>query len=153
MFKLGKQYFNEKWANLIGYTLEEISPVSIETWMKFAHPDDLEESGILLNKHFMSEIDYYYFESRIKHKNLGWIWVLDRGKVVSWTEDGKPEWMCGTHQDISKRKELEEKLTSSERRLSAFSNVIGEAVFFQTRVSVLRQMKVQLKCLVILMMK
>jgi len=68
MFKLGKQYFNEKWANLIGYTLEEISPVSIETWMKFAHPDDLEESGILLNKHFMSEIDYYYFESRIKHK-------------------------------------------------------------------------------------
>ena len=129
----GETIFNEKWANLIGYTLEEISPVSIETWMKFAHPDDLEESGILLNKHFMSEIDYYYFESRIKHKNLGWIWVLDRGKVVSWTEDGKPEWMCGTHQDISKRKELEEKLTSSERRLSAFSNVIGEAVFFSDK--------------------
>ena len=129
----GETIFNEKWANIIGYTLEEISPVSIETWMKFAHPDDLEESGILLNKHFMSELDYYHFESRIKHKNLGWIWVLDRGKVVSWTEDGKPEWMYGTHQDISKRKELDEKLTSSERRLSTFSSVIGEAVFFSDK--------------------
>lgn len=36
----GEAVFNERWANIIGYTLEEISPVSIDTWTKYTHPDD-----------------------------------------------------------------------------------------------------------------
>ena len=30
----GKTIFNERWANIFGYTLEELSPLNIETWMK-----------------------------------------------------------------------------------------------------------------------
>ena len=71
----GETSFNERWAEMIGYTLEEISPVSIETWMNFAHPDDLKASGELLEKHFRGELDYYEFESRMKHKNGSWGWV------------------------------------------------------------------------------
>ncbi len=106
----GETIFNERWANIIGYTLEEISPVSIDTWMKFAHPDDLKASGELLEKNFIKELDYYEFESRMQHKNGNWVWVLDRGKVMSWTDEGKPLLMCGTHQDITDRKESEEKI-------------------------------------------
>ena len=40
----GETSFNERWADIIGYTLEELSPVSIETWMKYCHPDDLKIS-------------------------------------------------------------------------------------------------------------
>ena len=123
----GDVIFNEKWANIIGYTLEEISPVSINIWINYAHPEDIEESNILLNKHFKGELDYYHFESRVKHKNGNWIWVLDRGKVVSWTKDGEPEWMYGTHQDITDRKQAEielvkakEKAEESDRLKSAF---------------------------------
>lgn len=57
----------------MGYTLEELSPVSIETWLKYAHPDDLKESEVLLQKHFKGESDFYRFESRMKHKNGTWI--------------------------------------------------------------------------------
>jgi PAS domain-containing protein len=46
----GETKFNERWANIIGYTLEELSPVSIETWIKYAHPDDLKESDRLLKE-------------------------------------------------------------------------------------------------------
>ena len=46
----GKAVFNERWANIIGYTLEELSPVSIDTWMNYAHPDDLSESDRLLKE-------------------------------------------------------------------------------------------------------
>jgi PAS domain S-box-containing protein len=99
----GETVFNEQWANIIGYSLDELTPVSIETWMKFAHPDDLQKSGELLEKHFRGELDYYELESRMKHKDGRWIWVLDRGKVASWSEDGKPLWMYGTHQDITER--------------------------------------------------
>jgi PAS domain S-box-containing protein len=106
----GETVFNDRWAEIIGYTLDEISPVSIETWMKFAHPDDLMTSDELLEKHFHGELDYYEFESRMKHKDGNWIWVLDRGKVTSWTEEGKPLMMMGTHQDITERKQLEERI-------------------------------------------
>jgi len=106
----GETVFNEHWAEIIGYSLDEISPVSIETWMKFAHPDDLQKSNELLEKHFRGELDYYECESRMKHNNGQWVWVLDRGKVASWTDDGKPLWMFGTHQDITERKQAEEQL-------------------------------------------
>jgi len=106
----GETIFSEKWANIIGYTLKEISPVSIDTWIIFAHPDDLEKSNELLEKHFNGELDYYHFESRMKHKDGSWIWVLDRGKVISWTEEGKPLWTFGTHQEITDQKLQEEKI-------------------------------------------
>jgi PAS domain S-box-containing protein len=100
----GETVFNERWAEILGYTLEELLPVSIETWLKLAHPDDLKISGELLEKHFKGELDYYSFESRMKHKTGDWVWVLDRGKVHTWDMDGKPLIMSGTHQDITDRK-------------------------------------------------
>src|SRR6056297_160622 len=101
----GETIFNEKWAEIVGYSLEEISPTTIGTWMQFAHPDDLQKSQRLLEEHFQGKTDYYECETRMKHKNGNWIWVLDRGKVMSWTEDNKPLLMLGTHQDITDRKQ------------------------------------------------
>jgi len=104
----GEVVFNERWANIIGYTLEEISPTSIDTWTKFAHPDDLEVSGELLERHFGGELDYYECEARMRHKDGSWIWVLDRGRVATWTADGKPFLMSGTHKEISEQKRVEQ---------------------------------------------
>lgn len=103
----GETRFNERWTELIGYTLKELAPISIATWMKYAHPYDQAVSGAALEKHFAGEIDHYECESRMLHKDGHWIWVLDRGKLVSRTPDGRPEWMAGTHTDITVRKVLE----------------------------------------------
>ncbi len=106
----GETVFNERWANIVGYSLSEISPTTIDTWMEFAHSDDLAESGELLEEHFSGELEYYECEARMKHRNGDWIWVLDRGKVSTWTEDGKPLLMSGTHKDITEQKRSEEKI-------------------------------------------
>lgn len=106
----GEVKFNEKWASIIGYSLEELSPLSINTWQKHAHPDDLQQSNELLEKHFSGELPYYDYEARMKHKDGHWVWVHDRGRVSTWTHDGKPLLMFGTHQDISQRKANEEKI-------------------------------------------
>lgn len=106
----GETIFNEKWAQIIGYTLQELEPISIETWLNHTHPGDLEKSNHLLQKHFKGELDYYHCEARMKHKDGHYIWVLDRGKVMSWTEEGKPLWMYGTHSDITEQKRIEEEL-------------------------------------------
>ncbi len=120
----GEIVINERWAEIIGQTLEEISgvempsPISIKTWMAYSHPDDLKNCNELLEKHFSGELDYYECESRMKHKNGEWIWVLDRGKAMSWTDDGRPLIVMGTHQDITERKRAEEALRESEEKFS-----------------------------------
>lgn len=106
----GAVVFNERWAEIVGYTLAELEPVSIEAWTKLAHPDDLKRSAELLQQHFDGEMPFYEAEVRMRHKRGDWVWVLDRGKVSTWTEDGKPLLMFGTHQDITARKMAEEEL-------------------------------------------
>lgn len=125
----GETIFNNRWAEIIGYSLDEISPVSIETWVNFSHPDDLLKSGKLLDRHFCKELDYYECESRMKHKNGQWVWVLDRGKVTSWDEEGKPLLMQGTHQDITERKQVEMELEKVTERLALATEAGGVGVW------------------------
>lgn len=108
--------FNYKWAEILGLTLEEISPTTINTWANLVHPDDLQKSYELLNKHFNKEIDYYDCEIRMKHKNGSWVWIKDRGKVISWDEYNKPILMMGTHTDITKEKELIQEIEIAKNR-------------------------------------
>ena len=104
----GETAFNETWAQIVGYTLPELAPISIKTWESFAHPDDLKQSDELLERHFAGELPYYDYECRMKHKDGHWVWVHDRGRVVTRTNDGKPLLMFGTHSDITARKLAEE---------------------------------------------
>lgn len=122
----GETVFNERWADIIGYTLDELAPVSIETWMQYAHPDDLAASNELLQQHFRGEKPYYEHESRMKHKDGRWVWVLDRGSVASRDADGKPLMMYGTHQDITERKQAEEDLRVQKEKAEEASRAKSE---------------------------
>lgn len=113
----GETIFNERWAEIVGYTLEELSPVSIHTWLDLCHPDDLALSNGLLEAHFSGRADYYDCECRMRHKEGHWVWVHDRGKIISRDSDGKPEWMYGTHTDVTNRRKAEESLRISEASL------------------------------------
>jgi PAS domain S-box-containing protein len=104
----GETIFNERWADICGYQLEELAPVDIQTWLSLAHPDDLPESTRLLNEHFAGRSPEYNFRCRMKHKNGAWVWVHDRGQVLEWTAAGEPRMMFGTHADVTQEmKDLE----------------------------------------------
>lgn len=124
----GETRFNARWAQIVGHTLDELAPISIQTWMSLTHPDDLKASGALLEAHFRGESRAYICEARMRHKSGHWVWVLDRGRVMTWTPDGKPEWMFGTHVDITERKESELRLRENEALLSTTLHSIGDAV-------------------------
>jgi|GEM_PF-1937830 len=106
----GETVFNERWAEIVGYSLSELEPVSIATWERLVHPDDLAESRRLLQLHFEGKSDFYECESRMRRRDGTWAWVLDRGRVVEWDSEGAPLRMSGTHTDISQFKELQERL-------------------------------------------
>lgn len=113
----GETVFNERWAEIVGYTLAELAPASIQTWMDLCHPDDLEQSNTALDQHFSGKADFYNCECRMRHKNGHWVWVLDRGKVLEWTADREPLRMAGTHVDVSDRKQVEEELQRANEML------------------------------------
>jgi len=108
--KTGEILHNERWAEMLGYTLEELSPITNDTWKKLVHPDDLIQECIRDSQLYNKEIEYYDDEYRMKHKNGSWVWIHDRGKVISWAEDGQPHIICGTHTDISDKKKKQEEI-------------------------------------------
>lgn len=97
----GETRFNERWAEMVGYTLDELRPTTIETWTQLVHPDDAALSDVALQRHFAGDAPFYECTVRMRHRDGHWIWVLDRGKVLSRTPAGDPEWMFGTHQDVT----------------------------------------------------
>ena len=120
----GKVNFNRRWAQIVGYELEELQPTSIETWSSFAHPEDLKKSGDLLEQHWSGKTSHYVCEARMKHKEGHWVWVLDTGRVVEWDESGAPLRMVGTHLDITEKKQAEFEMV----RLSRIANQTDNAV-------------------------
>mgnify|MGYP006275347541 FL=1 len=111
--KTGETRFNKRWAAMLGYSLEELSPLSVQTWRNLAHPDDLAQSDRLLEEHFSGRSSIYRCEVRVRHKDGHWIWILDTGSIAEWDDDGTPLWVYGIHQDITERKRAEEELQRS----------------------------------------
>ena len=103
----GEVIYNERWAEILGYKLAELAPITDKTWESLAHPDDINVCRELLQDHFAGRLEHYENDTRMRHKNGGWAWVRDRGTVVEWGVDGKPLRMSGTHTDITERKKLD----------------------------------------------
>jgi PAS domain S-box-containing protein len=106
----GEAVFNERWADMLGYRLEELSPISNDTWARHVHPEDLQQAQELLQRHFADETVHFSIEVRMRHKSGRWVWVLSRGRLASRSPEGEPEWMYGTHQDITAIKEAEHEI-------------------------------------------
>ncbi|WP_404408937.1 PAS domain-containing protein [Pseudidiomarina marina] len=125
----GETYFNEMWAAIVGYTLDELAPISIATWQRLSHPDDLENSAAQLEQHFSGNAPTYRCDARMRHKNGNWVWVRDTGRVISWSSDGKPEWMVGMHFDITAEKQAEFQARATERKLQRIIDSSPTTIF------------------------
>ncbi len=107
-----EHHVNEYWAAVLGYRLEELSPVTFETWRQRVHPDDLDATEALFNKLFEDPNYLYKAEYRLRHKAGHWIWVLDTGRTIHRGPDGAPALIIGAHVDISAQRARETALTA-----------------------------------------
>ncbi len=99
----GEQRINERWADMLGYRSRELEPISIAIWHRLCHPDDLSRSNEAFQRHFDGKTPYYECMVRLRHKDGHWVWIQDRGRLMSRTPEGDPEWVVGTHIDISQQ--------------------------------------------------
>jgi PAS domain S-box-containing protein len=125
-------YFSSVWKQMLDYEDDEIAP-NLSEWDNRVHPDDRESAYIDMNKHLTEETAYYYNEHRLLCKNGRYKWILARGKVIEWTEDGKPLRFIGTHSDITERKQAEAALQEHSERQKALLDSIPAFVYFKDR--------------------
>lgn len=111
----GEVIVNPRWAAILGWSVSELGPVTNQFRADIAYPDELPQTRKLLREHFDGISDGYVAEVRLRHREGHWIWVEDRGRLITRTVDGRPEWVFGIHIDISERKRRDEALL----RLSA----------------------------------
>jgi diguanylate cyclase (GGDEF)-like protein/PAS domain S-box-containing protein len=107
----GEETINERWAEMIGYTKAELNPIDMNTWLENMHPEDRIRIQPALEQAYMPGHGHYSIEFRLRHKDGHWVWINGRGKVNTWTEDGKPLITSGTHTDITAIKKAQEEMT------------------------------------------
>ena len=123
-------YFSPRWKAMLGLGDDEKLTDSFKEFESRVHPKDLEKVIKSIQKH-VEDSNPYKETVRMKHKNGSWIWILTRGKVVERSQDGIPLRMVGTHTDVTKTKELEQKLYSARLEFDMFMYYIPAAILIK----------------------
>jgi PAS domain S-box-containing protein len=112
----GEVQRNERWAQMLGYTLEEIQ-FNVRQWTDLHHPDDKAAAWQSINDHLEGRTPQHRIEYRMRCKNGEYKWILDQARVVERDDQGKPLRMAGTHTDITDRKLAEKALVAANHFL------------------------------------
>lgn len=126
----GYTEFNGHWYHILG--LNPDMPTCIDTWRQLLHPDDVTWTQHLLEQHFRGDSEFYDAKFRMRHTQGHWIWVHAVGKVLTFSSDGSPQWMFGTHRDISIEQAREIEREQSRSWLQAVIDSSTEAALIST---------------------
>ena len=102
---------NERWAEILGYTLAEIND-DLQQGIDLQHPDDRDASWKAIQDHLSGKTEYYDISYRMRAKDGGYRWIHDCGRIVERDEAGKPVRLCGTHADITDQKLAQERINA-----------------------------------------
>lgn len=119
----GKHQVNQRWLDMLGLQQDELDNY-VSDWNHRIHPEDRERVQEVITRHIESNTPYVV-EFRMRHKEGHWVWIQGSGSVVEHDPiSGKPTRLCGTHQNISKRKQFEKNLQAVYQIINQSSSVV-----------------------------
>jgi PAS domain S-box-containing protein len=136
--KTGEVIFNSRWAEMRGFSPDEIRP-HVDSWSSNVHPDDWEDTLESLNHHIQGITREYEGEYRARTKSGSWIWVMARGKVFTRDANDQAIRMVGTELDITDRKRFE----ISQAFLSELGALLGSSLEYERTLETIAQMAVR----------
>jgi diguanylate cyclase (GGDEF)-like protein/PAS domain S-box-containing protein len=122
----GKVLRNERWAEILGYSLKEIEP-TYQLWEDLLHPDDRASVLQAMQDHLDRKTSVHRDEYRLRAKDGSYRWILDQGKIVEYDPQGRPLRMTATHTDITSRKEAEAELRQAKDALEVTHRELEQA--------------------------
>lgn len=104
--------FSPQLKKLLGYEPLEF-PNTFEDWQSITHTDSLKSTNEKLNDYFSGKTDSYTNEVQFFCKDGSYKWILFKGRIITFSEDGKPLRFITINSDISLQKQREEDLKNS----------------------------------------
>lgn len=105
------------WKAMLGYKEDEIKDDE-SAWLDRLHPDDASNTLAIRELCYRGDITEFRDEYRLRHRDGSWRWIATRAQVVSWSADGRTDWLVGADVDISEYKALEIAVREREAQLS-----------------------------------
>jgi PAS domain S-box-containing protein len=116
---------NDTFTCMLGYSTKELET---KTFQDITHPDDLPANLSVLKKSLSGEADNYCIEKRYIRKDGGIVWAkLNVGCVRK--ADDAVDYFITVIEDITERKEAEEKLRKSEQKIRELLGALPVAIF------------------------
>jgi PAS domain S-box-containing protein len=114
--KTGHTTINERWAEMLGYSYDEVKNAR-EIWRNSIHPDDCDRVLQVGRDYRERKIPDYEVECRAITKQGNVVWQSSKAIAVGQGTDGSALRMVGTVMDITERKLAEEKMVALNREL------------------------------------
>jgi PAS domain S-box-containing protein len=120
----GRVLYSATYLRNLGYPCGSWTP-SLEEWRSRLHPDDA--PAVMAAMVAQRSAERMEMEYRLRHRDGSWRWMLDRGRVVEWDQDGLPLRAVGTLLDVSERRraQMELERANERMRLAARADGIG----------------------------
>jgi PAS domain S-box-containing protein len=103
----GHVLYTDRLQQMLGYEAGEW-PQHVDSWASRIHPEETARVMDTMTKYLSGETAHYICEHRLRCKDGSWKWVQDVGRIVSHTNEGRPQRMIGTQMDIHIRKKTDE---------------------------------------------
>ncbi|AFM40515.1 PAS domain S-box [Desulfosporosinus acidiphilus SJ4] len=113
---------DQRWKAILGYEDHELNG-GAEDWQKSIHPDDIDRVNRAVQESLAGKTNEYQIEHRMRHKDGSYRWVSSKGKIV-FNETMEPIRAVGTIIDITRVKEIEERISENEKKLRNFAQAI-----------------------------
>jgi PAS domain S-box-containing protein len=109
---------NQRLCDIVGYTQEELLR---KTFQDITHPDDLKADLEYVRQVLADEIKTYSMEKRYYRKDDLIVWINLTVSLIR-NESGEPEYFIPVIEDITERKEAEQKLVISQNNLRTLAS-------------------------------
>lgn len=120
---------DKRFAQIIGYTVDEISSMTIKDFSEIIHQDDLRQLKVLIGRHLKGESELFENELRLKNKSGEYIWVYCRGKIINRDENGNPTLVTGAINDINDKKTYELELKANEKKYRLIAENMHDVIW------------------------
>ncbi|APG59041.1 PAS domain-containing protein [Christiangramia salexigens] len=103
---------NERWAEILGFSLENLGKLDYDKWFSMIHPSDKVYCYTHIKHCLEAKVDFFDCQYRMKHKTGEWVWIRSQGQVISRDDKQKPLLFYGSHIDITEDKIFEAQLST-----------------------------------------
>ncbi len=102
----------------LGYEPSQLNGAA-SAWTALIHAEDSAHVSAALSAHVAGTTEVFECEYRMRAADGGWHTIVDRGRVIERTIDGRPARLLGITADITERAHAEAEQEKSERRFRA----------------------------------